>query len=112
MRINRLLTEAIRMERFEDLYDDYQRSKLSCEDAAMILGCSARHFLRLRDRYEEAGLLGLKDRRVGCVSKRRAADAEVARITRLYKERYAGFSVRHFHEFATREHGLRLGYDW
>src|ERR1700722_3128455 len=112
MRMNRALTERIRMERFEEIYDDYQSSKLSCEEAAMILGCSNRHFLRLRDRYEEDGLGGLKDRRVGRVSKRRAADAAVKRITALYRERYDGFNVRHFHEFAKREHGLKLGYDW
>src|ERR1700722_13169057 len=112
MRMNRALTECIRMERFEEIYDEYQKDSLSCEEAAMILGCSSRHFLRLRDRYEEGGLSGLKDWRVGRVSKRRAADAEVERITRLYRERYDGFRVRHFHEFAKREHGLKLGYDW
>jgi transposase len=100
------------MERFEEIYDEYQKHNLSCEEAAMILGCSNRHFLRLRERYEEEGLSGLKDRRVGRVSKRRAADVEVARITRLYRERYDGFSVRHFHEFAKRDHELKLGYDW
>src|SRR5271157_4289965 len=112
MRINRALTEAIRMERFDEIYDDFQQSKLSCEDAAMMLGCSSRHFLRLRDRHDEEGMAGLKDRRVGRVSKRRASDAEVARITRLYRERYEGFSVQHFYEFAKREHGLKLGYTW
>jgi transposase len=112
MRINRALTEAIRMERFEEIYDNFQEYRLSCEDAAMMLGCSVRHFLRLRDRYGEEGMAGLKDRRVGRVSKRRGADAEVARITRLYRERYQGFSVRHFYEFARREHGLALGHTW
>lgn len=112
MRMNRQLTEAIRMERFEDIYGDFQDSRLNCEEAAMMVGCSSRHFLRLRERYEEDGLAGLRDRRVGRVSKRRAGDAEVTRITRLYEEKYQGFSVRHFHEFATREHGLRFGYTW
>jgi hypothetical protein len=37
MRINRALTEAIRMERFEEIYDDFQEFRLSCEDAAMML---------------------------------------------------------------------------
>jgi hypothetical protein len=46
------------------------------------------------------------------VSKRRAADAEVRRITRLYQEKYEGFTVRHFQDFATREHGLKFGYTW
>lgn len=100
------------MERFEDIYDDYQKHKLSSEEAAMILGCSNRHFLRLRARYDEDGVAGLRDGRVGRVSKRRAADAEVGRVTKLYRERYDGFNVRHFHEFAKREHGLERGYTW
>lgn len=100
------------MERFEEIYDDFQSARLSCEEAAMVLGCSSRHFFRLRERYDEDGLIGLKDRRVGRVSKRRAADAEVERVTRLYLERYDGFNVRHFHEFARREHGLNRGYTW
>lgn len=64
MRINRASTEAIRMERFEEMYYEYQKDRLSCEEAAMILGCSNRHFLRLRERYDEDGLAGLKDRRM------------------------------------------------
>ncbi len=55
------------MERFEQIYYDFQKATLNCEEAAMILGVSSRHFLRLRERYEEEGLAGLKDRRVGGV---------------------------------------------
>ena len=112
MRHNRSLTEAIRMERFEELYSELEAGRLGCEDAAMVLGCSPRHFLRLRSRYDEAGLEGLRDRRVGRVSRHRAADAEIAELTRLYKERYAGFNTRHFHEFARRDHRLVRGYTW
>jgi Helix-turn-helix domain len=109
MRLNRTVTEAIRMERFEELYVELEAGRLSCEGAAMILGCSPRHFLRLRSRYDEDGLSGLKDRRVGRVSHRRAGDAEVEELTRLYRERYEGFNTRHFHEFARRDHSLAAG---
>lgn len=112
MRMNRALTEAIRMARFSDVYDDLQKDRLSCEEASLILGCSVRHFLRLRDRYDEAGAGGLKDRRVGQVSQQRAADGEIEEVTRLYRDRYRGFNVRHFHEFAQRDHGLGRGYTW
>lgn len=100
------------MERFEGLYANLESGALSCEDAAEILGCSTRHFLRLRSRYDEDGLEGLKDRRVGKVSRHRAADAEVRKLTRLYEERYDGFNMRHFHEFARRDHGLLRSYTW
>jgi Winged helix-turn helix len=100
------------MDRFEELYIEVETGRLGCEDAAMILGCSPRHFLRLRNRYDEAGLEGLRDGRVGRVSRHRAADAEVEQLTRLYRERYAGFNMRHFHELARRDHSLSRGYTW
>ncbi len=112
MRLNRALTEQIRMERFEEIYGDYDADRLSTEEAALVLGCSVRHFLRLRGRYESEGLAGLKDRRVGIKSKICAADEEVKLITQLYEQRYSGFSVRHFYEFAKAEHGLKRGYTW
>jgi hypothetical protein len=43
---------------------------------------------------------GLWDRRRRQPSPRRAPVAEVARIVRLYRERYAGFNAAHFHEIA------------
>lgn len=60
MRISRGLKEAIRMERFEDIYDSLQKDRMSCEEAAKILGCSIRHFLRLRGR--KAGLVAVSKR--------------------------------------------------
>lgn len=112
MRRNRALTEAVRMERFEELYIEVEAGRLGCGDAAMILGCSPRHFLRLRCRYDEDGFDGLRDRRVGRVSRHRAADAEVEQLTRLYRDRYTGFNIRHFCELARRDHGLQRGYTW
>ena len=100
------------MERFEEIYRDFEQEVLSCDDAARILGCSVRHFHRLRGRYESAGLIGLKDGRMGRVSCHRAADSEIEALTRLYREKYQGFNVRHFHEFARCRHGLRHGYTW
>lgn len=112
MRMNRALTEALRMERFSEVYDEVQLRSLSCADAALILGCSERHFLRLRERFDDEGHEGLADRRVGRVSQQRAADEEVEKFTRLYRDRYMGFNMRHFYEFAKREHGLQWGYTW
>jgi len=112
MRINRSLTEQIRMTRFEETYEDFRVGKLCCEEAAMILGCSVRHFLRLRDKYTEHGLDGLKDGRCGRSSLTKAADSEVEQITQLYSTRYRGFSVRHFHEFAKEKHNINRGYTW
>ena len=112
MRRDRALTEAIRMERFSEIYDDVEQDRLSCVDAARILGCSERHFHRLRSRFAEEGLAGLRDRRVGRVSPRRASDEEMEEVSRLYRDRYKGFSVRHFYEYARRFHGLQWSYNW
>lgn len=112
MRMDRALTEAIRMERFSEIHDKFEADSLSCGEAAMILGCSERHFLRLRGRYAEDGLEGLKDRRIGHVSPRRASDEDVEEVSRLYRDRYQGFSVQHFYEFARRNHGLQWSYSW
>lgn len=100
------------MERFSEIYDDFGADRLSCGEAARILGCSERHFLRLRGRYAEEGLEGLRDRRVGRVSPRRASDDEVEEVSRLYRDRYKGFSVRHFYEYARRCHGMQWSYSW
>lgn len=106
------LKEGVLKMRFEDVYDRFQKSKLTTEEASDLLGICSRTFLRLRMRYEEEGFEGLYDRRLGQASPRRAADNEVKRITKLYEEKYRGFNVKHFHEFACREHGLKYGYTW
>lgn len=53
---------------------------------------------------------GLRDKRIGRVSDRRAPESELARMRRLYKEEYADFTVKHFHEELRRDHNYTLGY--
>jgi hypothetical protein len=38
--------------------------------------------------------------------------AAVQRILRLYRERYVGFNVRHFHHLVRRDHGVTLSYSF
>ena len=33
-------------------------------------------------------------------------------MERLYRERYQGFTVKHFHEHLIRDHGFGWGYTW
>jgi transposase len=80
--------------------------------AAEILGMHPRSLRRWRERYEREGYNGLLDRRTGRPSPRRAPYADVERILRLYRERYRGFNVRHFHQIVQREHGVRLSYSY
>jgi hypothetical protein len=44
------------------------------------------------------------------VSNRRAPESELERIRRLYREEYADFTVKHFHEEIRRHHNYTLGY--
>ena len=96
--------------RFEDALDRHKKRRLTAEEAGELLGISARHFRRLRSRYEECGAEGLRDRRLGRASHRRAAESELARMHRLYREEYADFSVKHFHEELRKRHNYTLGY--
>jgi transposase len=80
--------------------------------AADILGFSPRTLRRWRERYEKHGYVGLVDKRRHSPSVRRIAAPEVERLLRLYRERYRGFNVRHFHQVATRDHGVTVSYSF
>jgi transposase len=96
--------------RFEEALACYRKRRLTAEEAGEVLGMSGRHFRRLVDRYEEDGVDGLRDRRIGKPSPRRAPAAELARMQQLYRQRYHDFSVKHFHEQLVKRHNYRLGY--
>ena len=98
------------MTRFEDALDRHKKGMLTAEEAGELLGISARHFRRMRSRYEVDGVDGLRDRRLGRVSGRRAAESELERMRRLYRGEYADFTAEHFHEELGERHGYRLGY--
>jgi len=110
--MNVKLREDILKMRFEDIYGRYSRKELDTHAAADILGISVRTFLRKRHRYEEDGFDGHYDRRLGRRSNNRAADAEVELLTRLYDERYKGFSVKHFYGFAKLNLSMTRSYNW
>lgn len=111
MKKTKVKQEVLKM-KFEEVYDRFQKEKLTTQEAAELLGISVSVFYRKRTRYEEEGFEGIYDKRLGRASPHRAADAEVEKMTKLYAEKYRGFSVKHFHEFAQREHGLKYGYTW
>src|SRR6266705_2118574 len=84
--------------------------KLTWGQAADILGYSPRTIRRIRWRLQHYGYDGLLDRRRQTPSPKRAPVAEVQRLLALYREHYLGFNVRHFHQLARREHGVRFCY--
>ncbi|MEO5375012.1 MAG: helix-turn-helix domain-containing protein, partial [Alphaproteobacteria bacterium] len=98
--------------RFEEVMGRYGDGRLSCEEAADVLGMSLSTFYRWRRRYEARGTEGLADGRIGKASGRRVPTDEVARMLALYETRYFDFTAKHFHEKAVAEHDLKRSYTW
>jgi transposase len=104
--------QGLRRMKFEDVYGRWQQRRLSQAEAAEILGMSERTFRRWRDRYQADGLEGLADRRLGKASARRVPVDQVQDVLTLYRERYRGFTAKHFHDKLRQHHGFTLGYTW
>lgn len=100
------------MARIAEAIGRWRSGRLSCLEAAEVLGMSERHFRRLRDRYEADGAEGLIDRRRGRVSGRRVATDRIEWLLEQYRTRYFDFTVKHFHERLVSEHKFELGYTW
>jgi len=82
--------------RFEEAFGGWQALRLTQEEAARLLGVCERTFRRYIDRYEEAGLEGLIDKRLSQISQRRAPVDEVLRLVDQYRRRHDGWSAKHF----------------
>jgi len=85
---------------------------ISWLDAADILRMSPRSLRRWKWRYEQRGYDGLYDRRQGRPSPRRVPMKTAERVLRLYRERYEGWNVKHFHERLIEEYQIKLSYTW
>ena len=101
-----------RMKKFRDVLSRWERKELSGLEAGELLGVSERQFRRYRDRYEEDGLAGLADKRLGKASVRRVPVDEIAWMLDQYRSQYWGWNVKHFHERLQRHHGFNWGYTW
>jgi transposase len=112
MKMRTEVLREVRKMRFLEVYDRYVGGRLSLVEAAETLGLSERQFRRVHGRFAAEGEAGLLDRRLGKVSPHRIAADEVDRIVALYRDRYAGWTAKHFHERATERHGLAASYGW
>ena len=101
--------QGLRRMKFEDVYGRWRERRLSQAEAAEILGMSERTFRRWRERYEA------KARRACSIGGSARPPAGACRSTRcdqvleLYRERYGGFTAKHFHDKLRQHHGFRLG---
>jgi transposase len=80
--------------------------------AAEILGISDRSMRRWRERYAQGGYDGLFDRRQHRPSPKRMPFAKAQTILQLYRDRYRGWNVAHFHEQLRESHRIRVSYHW
>ena len=104
--------QGLRMVKFRDVLDLWERRELSMQEAGTLLGMSERQFRRYRERFEEEGEAGLIDRRLGKPSPKRIDTAEALRMLELYRTTYRGWNVKHFHEHGVRDHHFGWGYTW
>ena len=88
----------VRMARITDAIGLHRSKKLSCGEAAEMIGISERHFRRLRDAYEADGAEGLVDGRRSRASGRRAPVDEIEWTIEEFRTRYFDFTAKHFHE--------------
>src|SRR3954447_4468609 len=76
-------------------------------EAAELLGVGERTFRRWCQRFEEAGEAGLLDRRLGKVSGKRVPRGREIEVEALYRDRYSGFTAKHFGRVPTGGVALR-----
>lgn len=100
------------MLKLRDVLGGWEAGELSQLEAAEVLGMSERSFRRWSRRFEEEGEEGLMDRRLGRRSGRAVPDFEAEEVERLYRERYWGFTAKHFHDYLRASHGFTRGYTW
>ena len=98
--------------RFEEAYEGWKKGRLKQEEAARLLGVCDRTYRRYLVRYEEEGMEGLVDRRLGQISHRSAPVDEIIALADLYNNRYQGFTVKHFYSWYQRSHGGLRSYTW
>jgi transposase len=104
--------QGVRMAVFLNILNRWESAELNQEEAAELLGVSERTFRRWTRRYEEEGEAGLLDGRLGKASGKRVPVDRAEEVERLYRERYQGFTVKHFHEHLVKDHGFGWGYTW
>jgi len=102
--------EGVRRMRFSSLLERTEAKELTQEAASEMLGISVRTFQRWASRHETDGEDGLADRRLGRPSPKRAPAEELERMLGLYRDKYADFTVKHFHEQMQKRHDYVLGY--
>ncbi len=105
------LLQEIRVMRYEEAFSIWTEGRITQEEAARMLGVSDRTFRRYTQRYQDSGLEGLLDKRLVQDSYRKAPADEVMALVDQYKDRYDGWTVKHYYSWYRRSGGKR-SYTW
>src|SRR5262249_41095598 len=108
--IERRLAQEVKAMTRAEVIEKALAGRISWLQAALILGITSRHLWRLRLQYQQFGIPGLRDGRSGRRMPMRIPTETVEQLCRLRQETYPDFSIRHFHQFATEKHGIRMSY--
>jgi transposase len=104
--------EVERMMKLHEVILKAMAKKIGWLPAAEIIGVTPRTMRRWRERLEQHGYDGLKDRRRGKPSQKRVPLAACEQVLGLYREKYFDFNAKHFHEKLQEAHGIEVGYTW
>lgn len=103
-------TELERVMKVQEVLMRAIAGKINWYQAAEILGSSMRSVRRWKRHMEEFGVDGLVDRRRRQPSAKKVPMEEVKRVVRLYADRFSHYNMRHFHQIAQRDHGVKFSY--
>jgi hypothetical protein len=84
--------------------------KMTWVQAAEVLKIRPRTLRRWKWKMDHYGVQSLVDRRCRVPSQRRVPGTTIDKILELYRERYAGFNIRHFHDVVRRDHAIQQSY--
>jgi len=108
--MERLVAREAKAMTRQEVIQKAMAGRITWIQAAEICQVTARHMRRLRDRFERFSIDGLRDGRNGKHQPRTIDEGVIEELCRLKREIYAEFNIRHFHQFATEKHGLKLSY--
>ena len=98
--------------KLQDVILKAMAKKLTWIEAAEITGLSVRTMQRKRQGYIDYGYNGLFDQRRGKRSYHRVPMETAEKVLGLYRDKYADFNVRHFHEKLREVEHIKLSYSW
>jgi transposase len=86
--------------------------QLTWVQASAVLGISARHMRRIRREVERWGMSAVMDQRGGRPRRKKIKAGTIELLCRLKRDVYADFSLQHFYEQITEQHGVKVSYNW